>query len=387
MSYTRAGRHFNVTTTAQPYRDDYHPLELFPYFRRFKPGVVRDVVFTFIWNCGLGFLFWLIAIALGGAAANARPVVLGWNLLIANAIGYCIHGFFLLGHVSTLAERAHKAGSVAITLYYMLVSTAGVVVGFLVVAQGLQEGQFINWFRNPRWVGVMVFSSVLISVIVSAIFFARERQARAEAALLAERGRADRIEREATLATLRALQAQIEPHFLFNTLANVSSLIDADPALSKRMLERFIRFLRASLDATRADSTTLAAEGELISAYLDVLQVRMGPRLRHSIDIAPDLAAFTLPPMLLQPVVENAIRHGVEPRVEGGEVRLVAAREGERVRIEVRDTGVGFASSTRGGTGLTNLRDRLKLLYGDRASVAIADNPGGGTIVTLTLPS
>jgi sensor histidine kinase YesM len=91
--------------------------------------------------------------------------------------------------------------------------------------------------------------------------------------------------------------------------------------------------------------------------------------------------------MLVQPVVENAIRHGVEPRIEGGKVRLVAEKDGDCVRIEVRDTGVGFASSTRGGTGLTNLRDRLKLLYGDRASVDIADNPGGGTVVTLRLPA
>jgi sensor histidine kinase YesM len=91
--------------------------------------------------------------------------------------------------------------------------------------------------------------------------------------------------------------------------------------------------------------------------------------------------------MLLQPVVENAIRHGIEPRVEGGEVSLVATREGDAVCIEVRDTGVGFAQTTRGGTGLTNLRDRLKLLHGERASVSVADNPGGGTIVTVRLPT
>jgi sensor histidine kinase YesM len=195
------------------------------------------------------------------------------------------------------------------------------------------------------------------------------------------------VEREAALAELRALQAQIEPHFLFNTLANVASLIDSDPALSKRMLERFIRFLRASLAATRGEATTLAAEGELIAAYLDVIQVRMDSRLRYDIAIDPALASFRIPPMLLQPVVENAIRHGIEPRVEGGEVRVAAAREGESVRIEVSDTGVGFGASTRGGTGLTNLRERVKLLYAERGGVEISERTGGGTIVSLTIPA
>jgi sensor histidine kinase YesM len=266
------------------------------------------------------------------------------------------------------------------------VSLAGVVGGFGLVAW-LLHIPLPKWLLSAQWVASMAVSTVVVSAILSVVFFSRARSARAESALQAEKLRAERIEREAALAHLRALQAQIEPHFLFNTLANVSSLIDADPALSKRMLERFIRFLRASLEATRGETTTLAAEGDLISAYLEVLQVRMGSRLKHSVDIAPDVASFAIPPMLIQPVIENAIRHGVEPRIEGGEVRLVAAHDGDGVRIEVRDTGVGFASSTRGGTGLTNLRDRLKLLHGERASVTIADNPGGGTIVTLRLPS
>ena len=244
-----------------------------------------------------------------------------------------------------------------------------------------------KFVSDPQWLAVTVITSFAISVILAAVSFGRERQARAEAALERERLRAERVEREAALATLRALQAQIEPHFLFNTLANVASLIDSDPALSKRMLERFIRFLRASLAATRDEATTLAAEGELISAYLDVLQVRMGSRLRYAIDIEAALGTFSIAPMLLQPVVENAIRHGIEPKVEGGEVRLRAVRDDSSVRIEVSDTGVGFAAATRGGTGLTNLRERLKLLYGDGGAVDISENVGGGTVVTLRIPA
>jgi sensor histidine kinase YesM len=219
------------------------------------------------------------------------------------------------------------------------------------------------------------------------VFFWRERHARAQAALEAERARNERIEREAAFANLRALQAQIEPHFLFNTLANVASLVDPDPAKAKRMLESFIRFLRGSLNATRGESTTLVQEAELIASYLDVLQIRMGGRLRYEVDIPPELHAVALPPMLLQPVVENSIRHGLEPKVEGGLVRVHAHRNGAGVAVEISDTGVGFAATTRGGVGLTNVRDRLRLIYGERASLVVSEAALGGAVVTLTLPA
>ena len=219
------------------------------------------------------------------------------------------------------------------------------------------------------------------------IFFWRARHAGAEAALERERSRSERVEREAALANLRALQAQIEPHFLFNTLANVSSLVDPDPAKAKRMLESFNRFLRASLAGTRTESTTLGAEADLIAAYLDVLQVRMGTRLRYAVEIPPELQGFALPPMLLQPVVENSIRHGLEPKIEGGEVVVRARRDGTQAVVDIADTGVGFAAVTRGGVGLTNLRDRLRALYGERASLSVGENAGGGAVVTLRLPA
>jgi sensor histidine kinase YesM len=233
----------------------------------------------------------------------------------------------------------------------------------------------------------MGLSSCVISIIISVVFYSGERRARIEAELARERERMERAEREATLANLRALQAQIEPHFLFNTLANVTSLVDSDPAKAKRMLESFNRFLRASLAATRTESTTIGADADLIAAYLDVLQVRMGKRLAWRVDVPPELSGFAIPPMLVQPVVENAIRHGLEPKVEGGEVALSARREEGLVVIEVADTGVGFAQATRGGLGLANVRDRLKLLYGERASLAIGDNQPCGTRVSIAIPA
>jgi signal transduction histidine kinase len=363
----------------------FHPLEVFPVFKRIRPSVVRNLAYTFIWSTGLG----LVILAVGAVFAPhlpAREDVL-WTFLFANAIGYTIHALYQLGDKSGLEAWVRRHGHFVKTAYFAGVSTAGVLLGYSWMAMVLDARLLRQWLRNPQWLAAFALTSLVISVVLSTIFFWRERHARAEAALESERLRTERIEREATLANLRALQAQIEPHFLFNTLANVASLVDPDPAKAKRMLESFIRFLRASLAATRTDSTTLSAEGELIAAYLDVLQVRMGPRLAYRVDIAPELGGYELPPMLLQPVVENAIRHGLEPKVDGGLVALRASGAEGRVRIEISDTGMGFAPTTRGGLGLTNLRDRLRLVYAGRALLSVAEAPGGGTRVLIELPA
>jgi sensor histidine kinase YesM len=364
--------------------DDFHPLEIIPWFRRWPPGVWRDLLYTLIWSTGLGVIFWAIGAMFRPAAASLRD--LGDNVLVANAIGFTIHALFFASNRLGIEKRARRYGVVFTTLYYTLVSTLGVVIGFALVALAFDPAA-LGWILQPRWIAVMGLSSAVISVLIASIFFAREREWRAQALLDGERLRIERAEREATLANLRALQAQIEPHFLFNTLANVSSLIDREPATARLMLESFIRFLRASLAATRREQTTLAEEAELIASFLQVLAVRMGDRLRHRVTVSPEAAAYELPPMLLQPVVENAIRHGLEPKVEGGEVAVDARRDGEHMVIDISDTGVGFGAATRGGVGLANLRERLKLLYGDRAALTIGENSPAGTRVTLRLPA
>ena len=362
--------------------DDFHPLEIIPFFRRWKRGMVRDVAYTFVWNCLLGVAFWAMGAMFRPQSATLAGLLA--SAIIANAIGYTLHALFLVGGRLRLDRWARGFGPVATGAYYTVVSTAGVFIGFLIVALSFDHGAF-GWILQPRWLAAMGLSSALISFVLAAIFFAREKQARAQAAYERERLRGERVEREAALATLRALQAQIEPHFLFNTLANVASLMDPDPAKAKRTLESFILFLRASLAATRTDTTTLGDEAQLIEAYLEVLKVRMGARLRSVIEVPAQLRGFALPPMLLQPVVENAIRHGLEPKVEGGEVALRARREGADLVIDIEDTGVGFAPTTRGGLGLANLRDRLRLLYGERAALAITEGPAGGTRVTIRM--
>jgi sensor histidine kinase YesM len=362
----------------------WHPLDVIPLFRRFRPRFGREIVFTFVFNAGLAVIFWTLAVVFG----SNRPTLSGfvWILMVTNVMGYTIHALMSTSSRLGLDRLAWRGGTVGRAVYYTLVSTVGVFAGWMLLGY-TADPRIRGWFADPKFLAGTTLVSFVISAILLVIMLMRERELRAETALAAERVRAERIEREAATSQLRALQAQIEPHFLFNTLANLASLIDTDPALAKRMLAAFNRFLRASLAATRAESTTLAAEAGLLAAYLDVLQVRMGTRLRYAIEIDPALAAFTLPPMLLQPIVENAIRHGLEPRIEGGEVRIRAGGDEGRVRIEVIDTGVGFASATRGGMGLTNIRERLQLLYAGQGGMAISDNPGGGTIVTMTLPT
>jgi signal transduction histidine kinase len=365
-------------------REHFHPLEVIPFFRRYPRTAARDLVYTFIWSCLFGLFFYALGSFTGGQLPSLRA--LGIYLLISNFIGYSIHVLFSLGAAANLDVRCRRSGFVAKMAYFTAVPLLGVLLGMWLASFVVDIG-LRSLFRDPGAILALAAVSIVISIVLSGIFFLRERSAVADAALARERERSERIEREALSANLRALQAQIEPHFLFNTLANVTSLVDSDPAKAKRMLESFNRFLRASLAATRTESTTLGADAELIAAYLDVLQVRMGERLAWRIEVPPELAGFAIPPMLVQPVVENAIRHGLEPKVEGGEVALTARREAGGVVIEVADTGAGFAQATRGGLGLANLRERLKLLYGERASLAIADNAPCGTRVSIAIPA
>jgi len=189
-------------------------------------------------------------------------------------------------------------------------------------------------------------------------------------------------------ARLKLLQAQIEPHFLFNTLANLQALISVDPPRAQEMLRHLDGYLRATLATTRNDWDTLAEEFALLKAYLEILAIRMGPRLAFELDLPPALADAQLPPMLLQPLVENAIRHGLEPNVEGGTVRVSARERGKDVVLVVEDTGQGFGRSKSAGTGvgLAHVKERLTAVYGAAASIETGENAGGGVCVTLRLP-
>jgi len=195
-------------------------------------------------------------------------------------------------------------------------------------------------------------------------------------------------ERGAAEARLKLLQAQIEPHFLFNTLANLQALIGSDPHRAQAMLGHLDGYLRATLASTRNDQCTLAEEFARLRGYLEILTIRMGPRLAYSLELPEALATAKLPPMLLQPLVENAIKHGLEPKLDGGDLRVAASAEGGQLVVVVEDSGLGFgAASTSGtGVGLLHVKERLAAVYGNAATAEIGETPAGGVRVTLRLP-
>jgi signal transduction histidine kinase len=234
----------------------------------------------------------------------------------------------------------------------------------------------------------MLAFTLLATGAASLFFVNRNRMLRARAQAEHEKARAAVIARQALQTQLQLLQSQIEPHMLFNTLANLQGLIEVDPALARRMLDQLIAYLRATLSCSRADSSTLEQEFALMDAYLGLMAVRMGPRLSYALTLPEALRATPVPPMLLQPLVENAIRHGLEARVAGGHIAVSAARDGAVLTLVVSDSGPGAAAACQPGTrlGLTNTRDRLAALFGAHASLVLDEQGARGTTVRLMLP-
>ncbi len=228
-----------------------------------------------------------------------------------------------------------------------------------------------------------------LSVFAGRSFFGSEwEEKKVEEIMAREKLRVVSSEKQLMQAQMRMLQAQIEPHFLFNTLATIQSLIGRSPDKANLMMDNFIAYLRQSLSASRAQVGTVQQEFDLLRHYLELLKIRMGDRLQFELDLADELSSEPLAPMLLQPIVENAIKHGLEPKVEGGMVRVSARRDGAQMVLTVADNGLGFsdhADSSGEGVGLSNLRERIAVLYDGQATLTVADmTPGTG--ITISVP-
>jgi anti-sigma regulatory factor (Ser/Thr protein kinase) len=262
---------------------------------------------------------------------------------------------------------------------------SGIVLGGMILGVGWPS---LADYPNVPQASMILFTLLAISGFVLLIVN-RERIERIQIERAEAQTRAAAVERQALQAQLRLLQAQIEPHMLFNTLANLQGLIAIDPQQAGRMLDQLIQYLRATLSVSRAETTTLEQEFSALEAYLGLMAVRMGARLAYRCSLPDELRAARLPTMLLQPLVENAIVHGLEPKVDGGTVTLEAAGRGGLLEITVRDTGLGLdRPSPRhgGGVGLSTTRERLQVLYGERAGLELLPSPPQGALVRLTLP-
>jgi len=279
----------------------------------------------------------------------------------------------------------------------LVLTAVGILVGFYVgdwlacLLVGPADPKQGSAPSNNGAVGLYI--TIAAGTVGSFYFHARGKAA----ALAAEIARA---ERDASEAKLKLLETQLEPHMLFNTLANLRVLITLDPPRAVAMLDRLNGYLRATLAGSRATQHPLAQEFARLADYLELMAVRMGDRLRFTLDLPEDLGEVPVPPLLLQPLVENAIRHGLEPKVDGGEIRVSARRapaaDGPRLVLEVADTGVGLGADggptppaprdDGGGFGVRQVRERLHTLYGERAAMELVAAPAGGTRATVTFP-
>ncbi|HEY9105981.1 MAG TPA: histidine kinase [Roseateles sp.] len=241
----------------------------------------------------------------------------------------------------------------------------------------------IPWQITEQRAALSITFTVLVSVLATWWFFSlfKINTARMERA---------HAERQAAEARLALLQSQLEPHMLFNTLAHLRVLIKLQPDAAQQMLDRLIDYLRATLQASRATEHPLADEFERLSDYLALMQLRMGERLRVRLELPAELGGIAIPPLLLQPLVENAVKHGLEPHVDGGELRVSAARQAGRLVLEVADDGVGVGSGPAApgtGFGLAQVRERLAQRYGGAASFSLGPQAGGGSIARLEIPA
>jgi len=230
---------------------------------------------------------------------------------------------------------------------------------------------------------------ILASLIIKAVATGKH-SAEVAASEARQRAEKEQLERTAVEAHLEALQAQIEPHFLFNTLASIDQLILTDPPRASRMQQSLIKYLRAAMPQMRASGNgarpTLGQQVDLSRAFLDIMAVRMDERLQPVVSVPEGLRSAIFPSMMLQTLVENAIRHGLEPKAEGGKVEIRAEVVDGSLAVRVCDTGVGFNFNNQGGVGLANIRERLKVMYRDRAELIISVPSEGGTCATIRIP-
>ncbi len=250
---------------------------------------------------------------------------------------------------------------------------------YITWALGFAFGLILNLVEQAVWY-------VLISFGVK-VLAGGKRKAELVATEATEKAEVATLERRLLEAQMATLQAQIEPHFLFNTLALIGQLIETDPPQAAKIHQNLIEYLRATLPQMRSTGGgTLGRQVELSRSYLSIMQARMKDRLTVHFDIPEQLEHAPFPPMMLQTLIENAIKHGLEPKIKGGRIDVSAALEGNIMQVNVRDNGVGFNMHADDGVGLANIRERLRLLYDSRAELVIEAPLDGGAIAAIRVP-
>ncbi|MBQ5939414.1 sensor histidine kinase [Massilia sp. AB1] len=299
----------------------------------------------------------------------------GLALVLANLVGFCmtlaLTAVWL--HYRKIARAKFKA-----FIFLLGLDVGGALIGLVfVLLQGHQSLDAIVE-KLPRILAIgFVFSTLLYALPLIAIAAWRNRRHELLAAQLLADAERERLARELSESQLRLLRAQIEPHFLFNTLGAVQQLAEQGAPKAAELTANLIDFLRASLGDMRTGQASLQSEFRLVDSYLRVMQARLGHRLRFNLTLPEALAGVQIPSMLVLTLAENAIKHGIEPSLRGGTVWVGAEDTGSGIRIRVRDSGVGMSATPGHGLGLENIRHRLRLAYGESAGLALYDaDPG-----------
>jgi len=348
------------------------------------------------------------AVLFGIALSVVRQQNLWYSILYSVCIGLICWVCIDFGRLALARVLAKNAGGTQDTEWpgwpwMIVVVVLGSIIGY---STGTILGDWLTGERSSNLLSAgslreslsLLLFALVPAIVVSYFFYSRgalaERESVAEAA-----------QRQAAESRLKLLEAQLEPHMLFNTLANLRVLIALDPARAQTMLDQLIAFLRATLGASRVAGHSLRAEFDRLADYLALVQVRMADRLTVNFALPEALADVQVPPLLLQPLVENCVKHGLEAAIAGGRIEIAAAREGNELLLRVRDTGVGLVGASPNGEsvgeggeasgehaaarfGLAQVRERLATLYGTRASLSLGAAPDaeGGTLAVVRLP-
>jgi len=246
------------------------------------------------------------------------------------------------------------------------------------------------WQSPERWSGWthLTFAAILLAPWTALAAIVRQKEAFARDQKLAFALERSELEREALDARLHLLQAQVAPHFLFNTLANVQALVDAGSPHASAVLRSLTAYLRAAVPLLHESAATIERELQLVRPYLELMQMRMPDRLQYALNVDPDALKVRCPPTTVLTLVENAVRHGIDPCEDGGRIDIDIARTGDRCVVRVTDTGVGLRQSGSGlGTGLTTLRERLQLIFGDAAHLRFVSGAPRGVVAEVDLPA
>jgi signal transduction histidine kinase len=345
--------------------------------------------FRFSWTSLLIILLVNTGIATLESVDDMRPF---WHPFVTVqacglAIAYCVNVAVPWNHRRPIV-RLMIAVAIGATLGHLLmIPIKNFILEHLL---GQPRLYTLDYFLGHKQMFFFSFlGAFLVGLCISAFFLLKFRDARAAEAL--HKAEAERLllAKHAMESELKLMQAQIEPHFLFNTLASVQYLTETDPPEASRLLGHLLSYLRAALPQMRNASATLGHEIEFAEAYLNILKMRMGSRLDFRIDVPNALREHPFPPVLLISVVENAVTHGLEPLAAGGHIAIAARQEGDRVQVTVTDTGMGLAAASRPGqgVGLLNVRERLAALFGPRGRFTLEDATPRGARATIEIPA